>query len=213
MLLRQFISLNPSHHLITMKLLLAYQHWQEAEQLVQEQQTLAEQQGRTGSLIQWLTLRALLKQAQGDTGQALTVITRALSLAEPRGYFRLFLDAGASLLTLLYRLRHELRTQRTIEEPVPTSGYLDRLILLFKQERQTSLPPGEHASLPLVEPLSEREREVLWHISEGRSNREIAEQLVVAPSTVKSHVRAIYAKLGVESRTQALARVRRLKLL
>jgi LuxR family maltose regulon positive regulatory protein len=75
------------------------------------------------------------------------------------------------------------------------------------------LPPGEHASLPLVEPLSEREREVLWHISEGRSNREIAEQLVVAPSTVKSHVRAIYAKLGVESRTQALARVRRLKLL
>ena len=213
MLLRQFISLNPSHHLITMKLLLAYQHWQEAEQLVQEQQTLAEQQGRTGSLIQWLTLRALLNQAQDDSGQALSVIARALSLAEPRGYFRLFLDAGAPLLTLLYRLRHELLTQRTIEEPAPTSGYLDRLILLFKQEQQTSLPPGEHASLPLVEPLSERECEVLWHISEGRSNREIAEQLVIAPSTVKSHVRAIYAKLGVESRTQALARVRRLKLL
>ena len=70
---------------------------------------------------------------------------------------------------------------------------------------------SEDTSLPLVEPLSEREREVLWHISEGRSNREIAEQLVLAPSTVKSHVRAIYSKLGVESRTQALARVRRLK--
>jgi LuxR family maltose regulon positive regulatory protein len=54
---------------------------------------------------------------------------------------------------------------------------------------------------------------VLWHINEGRSNREVAEQLVIELSTVKSHVRAIYAKLGVESRTQALARVRRLKLL
>lgn len=213
MQLRQFISLNHSHHLVSMELLLASQRWQEAEQLVQEQQTLAEQQGRTGSLIQWLTLRALLNQAQGDTVQALSVITRALSLAEPRGYIRLFLDAGAPLLALLYRLRHELRTQRTIEEPTPTSGYLDRLILLFKQEQQTGLPQGEHAESSLVEPLSKREREVLWHISEGRSNREIAEQLVIEPSTVKSHVRAIYAKLGVESRTQALARVRRLKLL
>jgi ATP/maltotriose-dependent transcriptional regulator MalT len=212
-LLRQFISLNPSHHLVFMKLLLAYQRWQEAEQLVQEQQILAEKQGRTGSLIQWLTLHALLNQAQGNSGQALTALARALSLAEPGGYIRLFLDAGATVLTLLYRLRHELRTHQTTEEPAPTPGYLDRLILLFKQEQQTTLTLGEHAEPSLIEPLSGREREVLWHISEGRSNREIAEQLVIAPSTVKSHVRAIYAKLGVESRTQALARVRGLKLL
>lgn len=212
-MLRQFISLNYSHHLVYMKLLLANQRWQEAEQLVQDQQALAEQQGRTGSLIQWLTLHALLNVALGDSGQALSAITRALSLAEPRGYLRLFLDAGAPVLTLLYRLRHELRMQHTTEEPAPTSGYLDRLILHFKQEQQTSLSPYEHAEPPLVEPLSGREREVLWHISEGHSNREIAEQLVIALSTVKSHVRAIYAKLGVESRTQALARARRLKLL
>jgi LuxR family maltose regulon positive regulatory protein len=210
MLLRQFISLNPMHHLIYMQMLLACQRWQEAEQLVQEQQALAEQQGRTGNLIRWLTLRALLHQAQDDTGQALTAITRALSLAESRGYVRLFLDSGLSLLTLLYRLRHELRAQLATEGIAPTSGYLDRLILLFKQEQQTGLTPGEHAALPLVEPLSEREREVLWHISQGRSNREIAELLVIAPSTVKSHIRAIYAKLGVESRTQALAQARRL---
>jgi LuxR family maltose regulon positive regulatory protein len=82
---RQFISLNSSHHLVFMKLLLAYQHWQEAEQVLQDQQALAEQHGRTGSLIQWLTLHALLNQVQGDTGQALSVIARALSLAEPRG--------------------------------------------------------------------------------------------------------------------------------
>ena len=59
-LLRQFISLNPNHHLVFMKLLLAYQRWQEAEQLVKDQQALAEQQVRTGSLIQWLTIRAQL---------------------------------------------------------------------------------------------------------------------------------------------------------
>lgn len=211
MLLRQIISLNSSHHLIYGRVLLACQRWQEAEQLVQEQQVLAEQQGRLGSLIQWLTLCALLHQAQGDAGQALSAITRAVSLAEPGGYIRLFLDAGAPVLALLYRLRHELRTQSIIEKPTPTHGYLERLILLLHREQQTSLTTSEDALLPLVEPLSEREREVLWHLSEGRSNREIAEQLVIAPSTVKSHIRAIYNKLGVESRTQALARVRKLK--
>jgi LuxR family maltose regulon positive regulatory protein len=211
LLLRQLISLNPKHHLVYVKMLLASQRWQEAEQVVQDQQARAAQQGRTGSLIQWLTLRALLTQAQGDTGQALSDITRALNLAEPRGYIRLFLDAGAPLLALLYRLRHELRAHSITEGSAPTLGYLERLILLFNREQQTSSIASEDVSLPLVEPLSEREREVLWHISEGRSNREIAEQLVIAPSIVKSHIRAIYSKLGVESRTQALARVRRLK--
>lgn len=211
MLLRQFISLNSSHHLVFMKLLLVYQRWQEADQLGQSQQELAEQQGRTGSLIQWLVLLALLNQARGDTGQALSTIARALSLAEPRGYMRLFLDVGAPLLTLLYRLRHELRAQHTTEASIPTPGYLNRLIMHCKQELQTGLVAGEPVESSLVELLSEREREVLWHISEGCSNQEIAEQLVIAPSTVKSHIKAIYTKLGVESRTQALARVRKLK--
>ncbi|HEU5227206.1 MAG TPA: LuxR C-terminal-related transcriptional regulator [Ktedonobacteraceae bacterium] len=211
MLLRQFISLNPSHHLTYVAILRCCQRWQEAEQLAKNQQELAEQQGRTGNLIQWLTLRALLHQAQGDSNQALSTITRALGLAESRGYIRLFLDEGAPLLTLLYHLRNALRTHGRTEEPAPTLDYLERLILLLNQEQQTSQAVDEGASLLLVEPLSEREREVLWHLSEGRSNREIAEQLVIATSTVKSHIRAIYSKLGVNSRTQALARIRRLK--
>ena len=214
MLLRQFISLNPSHHLTYVEVLLACQRWQEAEQVAQNQQALAERQGRVGDLIRWLVLRALLHQVRGETAQALSAIARALSLAEPRGYIRPFLDAGAPLLALLYRLRHELRSQSIAEEHAPTRSYLERLILLFNREQQTNLALDEEdTSFLLVEPLSEREREVLWHISEGRSNREIAEQLVIAPSTVKSHVRAIYSKLGVESRTQALARMRKLKQL
>ncbi len=211
MLLREFISLNPSHYLIYAAILRCCQRWQEAEQLAKNQQALAEQQGRTGNLIQWLTLRALLQQAQGDSSQALSTIARALGLAESRGYIRLFLDEGTPLLTLLYRLRNTLRTHGRAEEPVPTLDYLERLILLLHQEQQTSQAIDEGASLLLVEPLSTREREVLWHLSEGRSNREIAELLVIATSTVKSHIRAIYSKLGVNSRTQALARIRRLK--
>ncbi|EFH83191.1 LuxR C-terminal-related transcriptional regulator [Ktedonobacter racemifer] len=211
LVLRQFISLKHNHYRLYIKLLLTYQRWQEAEQVLQSQQMLAEQQGRTGNLILWLTLRALLEEAQGNAGQALSSITRALSLAEPRGYLRVFLDEGAPLLTLLYRLRDELRKQRTTENPAPASRYLDRLILLCKQEQQMGVPSGEQAEL--VESLSERECEVLRHISEGRSNREIARQLVIALSTVKSHIRAIYAKLGVKSRTQALIQARRLNLL
>lgn len=211
MLLGQFISLNPSHHQIYVAMLFCFQRWQEAEQMAKDQQELAELQGRTGDLIQWLTMRAVLHQAQGEIGLALSAITRALSLAEPRGYIRLFLDTGTPLLALLYRLRHKLRTHGITEESTPRLDYLERLILLFNREQQTSQVLDEDASLLLIEPLSEREREVLWHISEGRSNQEIAEQLVIAPSTVKSHIRAIYSKLGVKSRTQALARIRRLK--
>ncbi|GHO89456.1 LuxR C-terminal-related transcriptional regulator [Dictyobacter formicarum] len=211
LVLRQFISLKHNHYRIYVKLLLTYQRWQEAKQVLQSQQMLAEQQGRTGNLIQWLTLRALLEESQGEAGQALSAITRALSLAGPRGYLRIFLDEGAPLLILLYRLRDELRKQRTTENPAPASSYLDRLILLCKQEQQIGMPTSEQSAL--VEPLSERECEVLRHISEGRSNREIARQLVIALSTVKSHIRAIYAKLGVKSRTQALVQARRRNLL
>ncbi|GHO49124.1 LuxR C-terminal-related transcriptional regulator [Ktedonospora formicarum] len=211
LVLRQFISLKYNHYRVYIKLLLTYQRWQEAEQLLQKQLLLAEQQGRTGNLIQWLVLRALLKEAQGDSGQALSSITRALNLAEPRGYLRVFLGEGTPLLTILYRLHDELRQQRTTENPAPISNYLNRLILLCKREQQMGVLSGEQADL--VEPLSERECEVLQHINEGHSNQEIARQLVIAPSTVKSHTRAIYAKLGVKSRTQALIQARKLNLL
>lgn len=208
MLLRQLISLNPRHHLIYARVLFSCQRWQEAAQMARQQQALAERQERTGNLIQWLTLRALVHHVQNETDPALAAITRATSLAEAEGYTRIFLDAGTPLLALLHRLRHALRTQSETADAVPTPGYVERLILLLHREQRAEAAVGEDAELFLVEPLSEREREVLWHLSAGRSNREIAEQLIIAPSTVKSHVRAIYGKLGVTSRTQALARVR-----
>ncbi|MBO0777285.1 MAG: hypothetical protein J2P37_00460, partial [Ktedonobacteraceae bacterium] len=211
--LSQVFSLHHRHHIIYMRFLLVYQRWPEAKRLLENQLVLAEQQGRTGSLIQWLTLQALFDQAQNNTEQALATIANALSMAEGRGYMRTFLDAGGSLLPLFHRLHDELRNLPIGTEPTPTLGYLERLIQLLRKEQRLNRSSGEQSEQSLIEPLSEREREVLWHISEGRSNHEIAAQLILAPSTVKSHIGSIYAKLGVRSRTQALALARKLGIL
>ena len=202
MLQRQLISLNTAHLLIYVQALLACQRWHEAKPIIQKQRVLVERQELSGSLLQWLILQAQLAQAQGDSEQALTALAHALAMAERRGYIRLFVDTGPSLLPLFYRLRQQLRSQNTVQASTPGASYLEQLILCINRKQQASLK--EDGPLPLVEPLSMREREVLWHISQGHSNREIAEQLVIAPSTVKSHVRAIYSKLGVENRVQAL---------
>ena len=104
LLLSQFISLKHNHHLVYTRALLACQRWQKAELVIQDQQALAEQQGKIGSLIQWLALHAVLCQRQGQTEAALAVLTRSLHLAEPKGYMRVFLDEGATLQDLLRRL-------------------------------------------------------------------------------------------------------------
>ena len=207
LLLSQFISLKHNHYLIYTKALLACQRWHQAERVIQEQQTLAEQQGKIGSLIQWLALHAVLYQRQGQTEAALAVLTRSLHLAEPRGYLRVFLDEGTILQDLLRRLLAQSYTAST--QFLPTPAYLRRLLLLSEEEQrlQVSLsPPPEPA---LIEPLSGRELEVLTYLGAGCSNQEIAARLMIAPSTVKSHLKAIYSKLGVESRTQALIQARK----
>jgi LuxR family maltose regulon positive regulatory protein len=207
LLLSQFISLKHNHHLVYTKALLACQRWQKAELVIQEQQTLAEQQGKTGSLIQWLTLHAVLCQRQGQTEAALTLLTRSLHLAEPRGYMRVFLDEGAILQDLLRRLLEQSLAASTPSPPTP--AYLRRLLLLSEEEQRLQAPSSSLVEPALIEPLSERELEVLSYLGAGCSNHEIAAKLGIAPSTVKSHLKAIYGKLGVESRTQALIQARK----
>jgi LuxR family maltose regulon positive regulatory protein len=150
-------------------------------------------------MIRILALQALARQARGDLDQALSTLERALILAEPEGYVRTFLDAGEPMAGLL--------SQILSGDVAP--GYVARLLGAFGQEAE--LPPPAMASL--VEPLTEREVEVLRLLVAGLSNAEIAEELVIAVSTVKSHVNHIYGKLGVESRTQAVAKAQELLLL
>jgi LuxR family maltose regulon positive regulatory protein len=163
--------------------------------------------GRTASLIEIQALRGLALAAAGEHAGALAALGDALRLASPRGYVRVFADEGAPMAALL---RHLVAAQRT--EPGSAAGlpsaYLSRLARAF--ERDASQPQAVPA---LVEPLSERELEVLRLLAAGKPNQAIAEDLYVSLSTVKKHVTHVLGKLGVTNRTEATARARHLGVL
>jgi LuxR family maltose regulon positive regulatory protein len=179
---------------------------------------LAEQREWVGKAIEIRVLQALAHQGRGDADPALIALERALANAEPRGYVRTFVDEGAPMASLL----HEAAARGM------APGYARRLLTAFEgttADEGPALSPPEGrktkdksmTSIPrpssFVEHLSERELEVLQLIAEGLSNREIADRLVLALSTVKVHTRNIYGKLGVHSRTQAVMRAQELGLL
>ena len=167
----------------------------------------AEEGGRMGSVIEILVLRALAHEAQGDSPPALVPLERALTLAEPEGYVRIFVDEGRPMAQLL--------SEAAAHGIMP--DYTAKLLTIFEAEKQKSEDESHllHA-LPaqsLIEPLSQRELEVLHLIAQGLSNREISERLFLAVITVKGHNRNIFRKLQVRRRTEAIARARELGLL
>ena len=163
----------------------------------------AERNARGGSVIEILILKALALQAQGQQEQALAVLQRVLALAEPESYMRLFLDEGPAMLALL-RLAHA-------QSIAP--HYITRLLVASGEQPSASAAVPTPRSTVLVEPLTERELEVLHLIAAGASNEEIAERLVIAIGTVKRHVSNIFGKLTVSNRTQAVARAQGIGLL
>jgi LuxR family maltose regulon positive regulatory protein len=162
----------------------------------------AEQGGRVGSVIEILALQALTHQACGDSPSALAPLERALSLAEPEGYVRVFVVEGPPMARLLRGA-----ASRGI---APYSAR--RLLAAFPAAGPRSDGPSAAPSAD-VELLSERELEVLRHIATGLTNREIGARLYLSPYTVKAHARSIYDKLGAHSRTQAVAKARELGIL
>jgi LuxR family maltose regulon positive regulatory protein len=194
----------------------------EAQRLLDRQRALAEEGGRTGRLIEILALLALALEAQGRPEEADATLSQALSLARPEGYVRVFLEMGEPLRELLERSATRGTAAGTEHAAVTRveADYARQLLDAFQQEREAhrgrvtgriSAPPSPTEAL--VDPLTERELEVLHLLAEGLSNKEIASRLVVAPSTVKQHLKNIYGKLDVHSRTQAVARGRELALL
>ncbi|MBN1180304.1 MAG: tetratricopeptide repeat protein [Anaerolineae bacterium] len=159
---------------------------------------LAEKRQRPELLIRIHLLRALAFHAQSDVHSALGALETALALGEPEGYVRPFLDAGPTMAHLLYQAA----------EQGASAQYVGALLAAF--DTPTPAPPP---SEPLIEPLSQREIEVLQLIAAGCSNQDIAHSLVLALSTVKVHTYNIYSKLAVHSRTQAIARARALGIL
>ncbi len=178
----------------------------------------AEEGERMGSVIEILVLQALAHYVQGDIPAALVPLERALTLAEPEGYVRMFVDEGQPMAVLLAKLHERSRKRpRAASTNVPLA-YINLLRAAVRGERvqegtSPAAPSAPTPTQPLLDPLTERELEVLRLIAAGLSNREIADRLVLALSTVKSYVNTIYSKLQVESRTQAVARARALHLL
>jgi LuxR family transcriptional regulator, maltose regulon positive regulatory protein len=175
----------------------------------------AEGGARMWSVIEILALRALALQAQHDSSEALAALERALALAQPEGYVRLFVDEGAPMAALLSELLKRRRKGPRDARQHAMLGYVRRLLAVFESPHTSTDPPvpGGYArgqDQPLPEHLTAREREVLELIAAGLSNQEIAAQLFIATSTVKGYVHSIFRKLEVDSRTKAVARAREL---
>jgi LuxR family maltose regulon positive regulatory protein len=162
--------------------------------------------------IELLILRALALNGRGDTEGALHSLKRALALAEPEGFVRLFVDEGPPLAALLERLIRESHDDGTYA--VAPNGYAGRLLEHFALEAPPSSNGGSRRGpAPGLEALSEREIEVLELVAAGLSNAEIAGELYLSVGTVKAHIHHIFGKLLVRNRSQAVARARELRLL
>lgn len=169
---------------------------------------------RWGRVIELAALQALALQVQGKGAAALTALAEAVTLAEPHGYVRLFVDKGEPMARLLRRLK---------EEPGVPKPYIRALLAAFAPAPQATGAQGQPLPAPrpangagvyhFAEPLSEREKEVLHLIASGLSNQDIAHRLVLTAGTVKVHIHHIYRKLDVKSRTQAVARAQALGIL
>ena len=181
------------------RVLLACGHTREALAVLQPLLSIAQRWGLNERVIRFQILRAVAFGAQGDESKAADALDRALSLAEPAGYVRPFLDEGAAMQRLLYSA-----TRRP-----DAAEYAGRLLVAFPAEDSAS----QERLVDLVEPLSARELDVLRLISDGLSNQAIADRLFISLATVKWHTTNIYGKLGVHNRTQAVARARTLDLL
>ncbi len=171
----------------------------DAHDLLERLLQAAEAGQRTGSVISILTSQALAFEAQEESTKALGSLERALSLAEPEGYLRLFVNEGEPMHDIL---------RRAVASGVG-GAYALRLLSAFDESATSSTQSPDE----LIEPLTPRELEVLRHVAAGMTNRDIAEQLFISVSTVKRHIANIYGKLNVGHRTEAVARANQLKLL
>jgi LuxR family maltose regulon positive regulatory protein len=183
--------LREPEYLILLRLLLLQHDHKNALNLSNRLLQKAEETNRLGPVIEVLVLQALAFHEKTDLDQALTILARALSLAQPERYMRTFLDEGLPMVKLLHQAR-----ARGIE-----SGYTAEMLSAMGE----TLNSGQSSAQSLIEPLTTREWEVLKLIEAGCSNQDIANKLVISPATVKRHISNIYVKLGAKSRTQAVS--------
>jgi LuxR family maltose regulon positive regulatory protein len=163
----------------------------------------AEAKGWEDERLKVMVLQAVAHQAHGDKDKAVQLLGDALALVEPGGFIRLFVDEGFPMAQLL--------SEAAARGMMP--DYIAQLLAVFEaEERNSKDKPDLSHTQPLIEPLSQRELEVLQLIAQGLSNRQISERLFLALDTVKGHNQKIFGKLQVQRRTEAVARARELGL-
>ena len=164
----------------------------------------AEADRRMGSVIEILVVQALAHEAQGNIPLALTSIECALALAEPEGYVRIFVDEGEPMRLLIEK--------QSRNRDHPLIGYADKLLTAFPQPAATSKSAIIHQKSDMIEPLSERELEVLRLLGTELSGPEIARELIVSLNTLRTHTKNIFNKLGVNNRRAAVRRAEELNM-
>jgi LuxR family maltose regulon positive regulatory protein len=192
---------NEVEYLTLVRIFMAENQLDFSAHLLARLQQAAESSGRWGNLIEILILQSEVFDRQGKTDSAFTALQKSLELAEPEGYIRVFLDQGAPMEKLLKQIKVETTSLK---------NYIRKLLASFNGASFSPLPLS---SFDLIDPLSERELEVLRLVAVGKSNQQIADELVVATGTVKKHLNNIFGKLNALNRTECVARARELNLL
>jgi LuxR family maltose regulon positive regulatory protein len=169
-------------------------------QLLDRLYVFTQAEGRTARVMEVLLLQALVWQARGEVDRALGFLEQALEMPHAGDYIRLFADEGKPMMELLQYAASRGFQFQFVKRLLPMFNHVDENI-------------SATIIQPFIEPLSERELEILHHLSKGLSNQTIADKLYVSLAAVKWHARNIYGKLNVNNRTQAVARARELGIL
>jgi LuxR family transcriptional regulator, maltose regulon positive regulatory protein len=196
---------NERKYLALVRLLIATRHPSDTLDLLERVYTNAYDRGDISKTIEILNLQALAMQAADDTQQAMNVLEKSLALAEPLGFLFAFVNEGPPMAKLLYEALSRGNSP----------DYVQKLLAAFPIEKPKQL---NHSLIHTqddewIEPLTDREVEVLQLIAEGLSRKEISTHLFISLNTVKAHTRNIFQKLGVRSQLQAVTKAQVLGLL
>ena len=212
-----------STYLVLARTLVALGKLDDALRFLARLLSMAEAAGAKLYIVRILVLQAVVWQAQGKLDQALTALGRAIELAEPEGLVRAFVDSGEPVRVLIAEYGHlRLRAVQVLRITNHNlKSYTDKLLAAFGSgppsgQARTEIPHPSKGEIPkseIIEPLSDRELEVLRLLGSHLSSTEIAEVLVISANTVRSHIKSIYGKLNVHHRHAALERAKELGLL
>lgn len=192
--------------MVNCRLLIAQGNIVQAIDLLQDWLLDSQGQGRMKSVLENKILQSIALSALGDESRSRQALVEALAIAQPEGYQRIFLDEGQPMAALLRASLPHIESEALI-------GYVRALLYTIVQEQARQSAIINASPELIVEPLSEQEMRVLRLLSAGRSNPDIASELVISVNTVKTHLKNIYGKLGVNSREEARQATRHLKSL